>query len=146
MSLAADIANAVLDGCDGILLGAETLRGDYPVESVATIAQICRVAEHVFDFSTHYDHLMEAAQEMGEVRHSRHTCIPLGWWMATCAAAAGNVTCTSFSASTCVGVHTNYEASILDQSFETHLGWLCATRWEAAANQVHRGVTVWAGG
>lgn len=38
----ADIANAVLDGCDGILLGAETLRGEYPVESVATIAQICR--------------------------------------------------------------------------------------------------------
>jgi len=40
--LAADIANAVLDGVDGILLGAETLRGEYPVESVATIAQICR--------------------------------------------------------------------------------------------------------
>jgi hypothetical protein len=38
----ADIANAVLDGVDGILLGAETLRGDYPVEAVATIAQICR--------------------------------------------------------------------------------------------------------
>lgn len=40
--LAADIANAVLDGVDGILLGAETLRGEYPVEAVATIAQICR--------------------------------------------------------------------------------------------------------
>jgi hypothetical protein len=39
---AADIANAVLDGVDGILLGAETLRGEYPVDSVSTIAQICR--------------------------------------------------------------------------------------------------------
>jgi hypothetical protein len=39
---AADIANAVLDGVDGILLGAETLRGSYPVEAVATIAEICR--------------------------------------------------------------------------------------------------------
>jgi pyruvate kinase len=38
----ADIANAVLDGVDGILLGAETLRGEYPVDSVSTIAQICR--------------------------------------------------------------------------------------------------------
>mgnify|MGYP001806739417 CR=1 FL=1 len=46
MCLRADIANAVLDGCDGILLGAETLRGDYPVESVATIAQICRCVSH----------------------------------------------------------------------------------------------------
>jgi Pyruvate kinase, barrel domain len=40
----ADIANAVLDGVDGILLGAETLRGEYPVDAVATIAQICRYA------------------------------------------------------------------------------------------------------
>jgi len=28
---------------------------------------VCRVAEHVFDYSSHYDHLMEAAQEMGQV-------------------------------------------------------------------------------
>eukprot|EP00879_Flechtneria_rotunda_P010736 GHRR01011218.1.p1 GENE.GHRR01011218.1~~GHRR01011218.1.p1 ORF type:complete len:534 (+),score=126.26 GHRR01011218.1:418-2019(+) len=41
---ATDIANAVLDGTDGILLGAETLRGAYPVEAVSTIAQICRYA------------------------------------------------------------------------------------------------------
>jgi hypothetical protein len=38
----ADIANAVLDGVDGILLGAETLRGEYPVHCVSTISQICR--------------------------------------------------------------------------------------------------------
>jgi hypothetical protein len=27
-----------------------------------------RVAERVFDYSSHYDHLMEAAQDMGQVR------------------------------------------------------------------------------
>jgi hypothetical protein len=42
ITAAADIANAVLDGVDGILLGAETLRGSYPKEAVATIAEICR--------------------------------------------------------------------------------------------------------
>jgi pyruvate kinase len=47
---AADIANAVLDGVDGILLGAETLRGSYPVEAVATIAKICRCAFALFAF------------------------------------------------------------------------------------------------
>lgn len=31
------MANAVLDGVDGILLGAETLRGKYPVAAVQTV-------------------------------------------------------------------------------------------------------------
>ena len=33
---ATDIANAVLDGVDGILLGAETYRGNYALETVNT--------------------------------------------------------------------------------------------------------------
>ena len=36
------MANAVLDGVDGIMLGAETLRGQYPVEAVSTVLGICR--------------------------------------------------------------------------------------------------------
>lgn len=36
-----DVANAVLDGVDGILLGQETLRGGFPVETVQTIVSIC---------------------------------------------------------------------------------------------------------
>jgi pyruvate kinase len=52
----------VLDGCDAILSGAETLRGNYPVDVVTTLAQICRVAERVFDWQSHYDHLMEAGE------------------------------------------------------------------------------------
>ncbi|KAL7092165.1 hypothetical protein ACP275_12G148900 [Erythranthe tilingii] len=46
---ATDIANAVLDGCDAILLGAETLRGLYPVETISTVGRICSEAEKVFD-------------------------------------------------------------------------------------------------
>ncbi len=136
---ATDVANAVLDGVDGILLGAETLRGarplattsgggpppgsglprgppaaaaaqrcvrflaapwppreaaaawlrrppagvtgaacasssmcvprrrppagKYPLDAVRTVASICRAAEAVFDHSSHYENLMEAALE-----------------------------------------------------------------------------------
>ncbi|KAF9597057.1 hypothetical protein IFM89_015248 [Coptis chinensis] len=45
---ATDVANAVLDGCDAILLGAETLRGQYPVETISIVGKICAEAEKVF--------------------------------------------------------------------------------------------------
>ncbi|KAE9465520.1 hypothetical protein C3L33_02570, partial [Rhododendron williamsianum] len=38
---ATDVANAVLDGSDGILLGAETLRGLYPIETISIVGKIC---------------------------------------------------------------------------------------------------------
>lgn len=54
---ATDIANAVLDGVDGILLGAETYRGKYAIEAVQTTVAICREAEAAFDHHAHFDHL-----------------------------------------------------------------------------------------
>ncbi|KAI6676590.1 hypothetical protein NL676_037386 [Syzygium grande] len=46
---ATDVANAILDGSDAILLGAETLRGLYPVETISIVGKICAEAEKVFN-------------------------------------------------------------------------------------------------
>lgn len=54
---ATDVANAVLDGVDGVMLGAETLRGKYPAITVKTVLAICRQAEEVFDYSGHFEWL-----------------------------------------------------------------------------------------
>ena len=51
-----DVANAVLAGCDAVMTSDETTMGEYPVETIRNMAEICKKVESYYKYDNKYDY------------------------------------------------------------------------------------------
>jgi pyruvate kinase len=49
-----DVANAVLAGCDAVMTSDETTMGEYPVETIQNMAEICKKVESYYKYENKY--------------------------------------------------------------------------------------------
>ncbi|KAJ3068646.1 hypothetical protein HDU98_008206 [Podochytrium sp. JEL0797] len=54
---ATDVANAILDGSDAVMLSGETAKGAFPIHAVTMMSKICREAEADINYSELYPQL-----------------------------------------------------------------------------------------
>ena len=77
---ASDVANAIFDGTDAIMLSGETAAGQYPVESVVTMARLAERTELAVDWDLFSARQQAASQSVTEAISNacRQTAVRLG--------------------------------------------------------------------
>lgn len=122
---ATDVANAVLDGTDALMLSGETASGDYPVECVRTMARIAEKAESHFDRTRIEREFERRKDSMGHTDAIAHAVSDLTQMIRPQA-----IVCTT----------TSGQTPRLVSKFRPRVPILCAT---ASETTLHQMAVVW---
>lgn len=126
-----DVANAILDGADCVMLSGETAKGDYPLQCIRTMANISREAEScVWSVNFFEDLLKSQHLESHKLGSSSTTSI---------AAVQASYT---LGASAIIAITTTGRTAIDASMYRPACPILAVTRFHDAARrmQLHRGV------
>merc|ERR1719414_2475412 len=124
-----DVANAILDGADCVMLSGETAKGDYPVQCIKTMASLAREAEACLWNQRFFEDLMRA-----ETNVTRD---------ATTATAIAAVQASYLTkASAIIGLTTTGRTAHIASKYRAQCPFVAITRHERAARQMqlYRGV------
>ncbi|XP_068711635.1 pyruvate kinase PKM-like [Montipora capricornis] len=118
-----DVANAILDGADCVMLSGETAKGRYPVRAVAMMHKICREAEAAIFHRQLFDDLRHAIDRVADTHE-------------TTAIAAVAASFTANAACIICLTHTGKTAEVVAR-FRPRSPIIVITRDERVARQMH---------
>ncbi|CAG0889514.1 unnamed protein product [Cyprideis torosa] len=123
-----DVANAIMDGADCIMLSGETAKGDFPVVCVSTMADIAREAEAVLWNRNVFVEITNMTEEPQDSTHA-----------VSMAAVKASYTCM---ASAIIVITTSGRSAHLASKYKPRCPIIAVTRFEQTARQCHlwRGV------
>jgi pyruvate kinase len=117
------VANAILDGADCVMLSGETAKGNYPVESVRTMHDVCILAEAVICYPAVFN----------EIRSL--TALPTGTTETIACAAVSAA--HEQNAGAIVVLSTSGNSARLLSKYRPYAPIIVVTRNPMAARQVH---------